>query len=106
MVTEGKYILNERGEAVPERDLFKWAQWFEKEENRRVLRTRIDDAEVSTVFLGLDQNFLQGGPPVLWESLIFGGRYNREMRRYRSREDAIVGHFEMVDMCRAAQREA
>lgn len=50
---------------------------------------------VSTVFLGLDHNFRAAGPPILWETLVFGGVLDGEMRRYASREAALLGHQEM-----------
>ena len=47
---------------------------------------------VSTVFLGLDHNYSPFGPPVLWESLVFGGPLDGEMDRYSSRAQALAGH--------------
>ena len=55
-----------------------------------------DGVYVSTVFLGLDHNFMGVGPPLLWESLVFGGEYDGEMRRYTSKEEALRGHKELV----------
>jgi hypothetical protein len=53
------------------------------------------------VFLGLDHNFGQG-PPVLWETLVFGTSMDGEMRRYTSREAAVAGHADMLDAVRKA----
>jgi hypothetical protein len=64
--------------------------------------TSIDlSIRVSTVFLGLDYGFrTDDGPPVLWESMIFGGPLSGEMRRYTSRADAIAGHAELCELVR------
>jgi hypothetical protein len=49
---------------------------------------------VSTVFLGLDHAF-RGGPPVLWETMVFGGVLDGEMDRYTSKAAAFAGHQAM-----------
>jgi len=41
--------------------------------NRHVAKTRVGSLEVSTVFLGIDHNFLGQGKPLLFETMIFGG---------------------------------
>jgi hypothetical protein len=92
-----KYILV-NGEPVPEPDVLKWAKWFEDDESRVVARTKIDDIArieeicVSTVFLGIDHNFFEYGPPILYETTIFGGDHNEDMWRYSTRADALHGH--------------
>jgi hypothetical protein len=58
--------------------------------------------EVSTVFLVVDHNWSGEGPPVLWESMTFGGPADGAQRRYTSRDAAVVGHAEQVAQCRAA----
>lgn len=91
----GYWILDERGEPVPA-DAETWGFWFESAD-----RHVADDADeqtgwrVSTVFIGLDHNFSNAGPPVLWETLVFGGPLDGEMERYTSRADALEGHRAM-----------
>ena len=89
----GKYILVE-GKPVEEPDLLKWAGWFEK--NKRIVRQHyfygFPFRLVSTVFLGLDHNYFSKGPPILWETMIFGGPLNCYQRRYSSLESALRGH--------------
>ena len=61
----------------------------------------IGGVKVSTVFLGLDHRFsdsLEDGPPVLWETMIFGGAHDEHQERYTSRADAIAGHARAVKM--------
>lgn len=87
-----KYILNADGEPVIERDLLRWAEWYGTA-NRRVAHTVISpEVSVSTIFLGLDHNFPMIGPPILWETMIFGGTLNLEVWRYATREAAVEGH--------------
>src|SRR4030095_4792571 len=79
------YIRDADGEPVAV-DLMTWAMWFEAGQKERiVLRERVArDAEVSTVFLSLDHNWAFQGPPVLWETLVFGGVFEGLMNRYTS----------------------
>ena len=86
----GHYILNEQGEPVLEPDFLVWARWFETAD-RRVARDVIDGVIVSTVFLGLDHRFIGDGPPVLYESMVFGDT-EEHMWRYSTREQALAGH--------------
>lgn len=99
----GQYILDERGEPVPEADLRKWGAWMETA-SRHVGDTRIGVTRVSTVFLGLDHSFGDEPGPVLWETIVFGGPpgLDREQRRYRSAADARAGHEELVALVRRA----
>ena len=73
----GQYILDENGEPVQATGLISWAEWCETHDHR-VARDIIGNATVSTVFLGLDQNFwFARAPdykPILWDRL-------REVRR-------------------------
>lgn len=112
--TTGKYILDEYGNPVPEPDLYKWAMWLEHshlssgKDNRIVQQDFIDGIKISTVFLGLDQNLLglRGqGPPILWETMIFGGLHDCYMARYTSREEAVLGHAEALQMIEAAAKD-
>ena len=59
------------------------------------LKTKVGEAEVSTVFLGLDHSFVSG-PPVLFETMIFGGQYDQEMWRYHTKAEAEIGHKAVV----------
>lgn len=52
---------------------------------------------ISTVWLGIDHNFSDGGPPLLWETMVFEqkkGKSGIELysKRYSSSNDAIHGH--------------
>jgi hypothetical protein len=97
------YLLNAMGDPVPCPDVLVWAQWFEVAD-RHLCDTKIGDVRISTVFLGLDHNFGLYGQPILWETLVFGGRFDGEMYRYHTRLEATRGHEEMCDRVRKETR--
>lgn len=86
-----RYVLDEAGNPVEEPDLMRWGLWMEKRGVRSVALTPFDGGGVSTVFLGLDHSFGEG-PPVLWETMIFGGEHDGYQNRYTSRAEALIGH--------------
>ena len=95
-----KYILIGQ-QPVPEADVIAWARWFENAgDQRTVCRTTVGDADVSTVFLALDHRFSGDGPPILWETMIFGGRYDGWQARHTSREEAEGYHHKIVEALR------
>lgn len=57
-------------EPVPVADMAEWAVWFD-EADRVVRSTTLGPWWVSTVFLGMDHNFLRAGPPLLFETMVF-----------------------------------
>jgi len=71
--------------------------------DRRVARTEVGDVVVSTVFLVIDHNHFGGGGPILFETMVFGGSLDQEMKRYRTWDEAAAGHEEMVALVKAAQ---
>lgn len=71
--------------------------------NFQVAVTDVPDAQVSTVFLhGIDHQH-EDGPPLLFESLVFGGVLNHEMARYSTEAEARTGHAAMVERVKAAE---
>lgn len=98
------YILNAAGDPVAEPDVLAWALWFGSAE-RTIARTELpNDVMVSTVFLGIDHNF-GGGPPILFETMIFGGPLDEAQYRYTTREIALIGHEAAVVEAKAASNE-
>lgn len=77
---QSHFILDEQGNAVHEPDILKWAMWFNTANKQRIIAwnfyggwaTETDfDIHVSTVFLGSNHAFIENGPPVLWETMVF-----------------------------------
>ena len=53
-------------------------------------------AEISTVYLGLDHNFEIDGPPLIYETMVFGGTLSGEQKRYPNRHAALAGHDQLA----------
>lgn len=95
-----KYVLDGHT-VVACTDLMTWARWLETGE-RVVAKTRLSGSEVSTVFLGLDHRFGDGGPPIVFETLVFGGVLDGDGDRYSTWEEAEKGHAAFVEKVKAA----
>lgn len=91
----GRYVLLEQ-HPIPENNLFKWAEWVEKAQNRIIGKTVIKDSTVSTVFLALDHNYSGKGKPILFETMVFGGPLDDEQERYCTYFEAEQGHKRWV----------
>jgi hypothetical protein len=53
---------------------------------------------VATIWLGMNQSFVPTEDPIIFETMVFGGRNNGMMRRYSSELQALIGHNEIVDI--------
>ena len=96
------YVLDEERRPRPEADVQVWGKCFELAD-RIVQVTQITaTVQVSTVFLGIDHSFGHG-PPILWETMIFGGRLSEEQERYQTYEQALAGHARMCWRARHAK---
>ena len=82
------YILD--GRDIRKVDIITWAKWFEKTE-RHVADDFVGDVRVSTVFLGINHNF-GDGVPLLFETIVFDGQHDGEMKRYSTWQEAEDGH--------------
>lgn len=87
-MSSDKYILNGH-EAMPA-DLMTWAKWYETAD-RHVARTEREDVCVSTVFLGIDHRF-GDGPPLIFETMIFGGPNAEYQDRCSTWDEAVAMH--------------
>lgn len=91
------------GKIVPCNDLMEWAQWSETHRMDFHLQDIIGDARISTVFIGLDHGFIMGGPPVIFETMVFGGLHDDHQRRYCTIEEARTGHARVVNAVRTGE---
>ena len=91
------YILVNR-DVVPIPDVSTWGHWMQTAGDARIVaQDRLsDDVLVSTVFLGLDHGFCNQSPPILFETMVFGGPLHEECVRYCTYADAERGHTEML----------
>lgn len=92
--------------AIDSRDpeqLLLWGRFHGDIEKRRVAVTVIDPGiEVSTVFLGINHAFF-GGPPVLFETMVFGDYEGEDFEQYRYHTwaEAEAGHKACVERIQA-----
>jgi hypothetical protein len=69
-------------------------EWWEND--RRVAFTELFlGVQISTVFLALDHSFGEG-PPILFETMIFGGSFDQTCWRYATWQEAVEGHEKAV----------
>ena len=88
-----RYIL-EGHNPVPCPNIIEWVERLEKAD-RRVDKTKVGETEISTVFLGIDHSFADG-PPLLFETLAFGGELDGEQELCSTWEQAEAQHLRMV----------
>ena len=69
----------------------------------RIGLDEVGDARVSTVWLGLNHEFLSGRPPLIFETMIFGGDHGDYCVRYSSEAGAAAGHAAVVAALEAGQ---
>ena len=101
-----RYIV-EPGGIIRLAELFEWAAWYETsglvpftEGGRVVARDELPGGvSVSTVFLAMNYRH-SPGPPVVFETMVFGGEYADYQRRYCTYQEAQQGHAAAVAMVR------
>lgn len=103
------YVLNDDHTTRPlHRDEFNLITWGEYYENRMRLAEQGNDPflvgreyfangyELSTVFLSLDHDYTFRGPPILFETMLFGGEESEVLARYATWQLAEEGHRRYV----------
>lgn len=104
-ILDGEDIIPIGGEMIVDGKLSPeweaWAHFLESHEGRLVAQDWLDeDVMVSTMFLRLDHNFW-GGPPMCFETMVFGPYGGGEMHRYATFSDAFAGHEATLKRVRA-----
>lgn len=91
------YVLDKNGKPVHEPDMAKYGRFLASD--AKILKQDIlpNRTVVSTVFTGCDYR----SPPLLWETIIFGGVRDGYEDRYTSREEALAGHEKAVGIASA-----
>lgn len=90
----GTYVLDGK-KPVPCYDTMEWGRWFETAD-RHVAYTKTGNGTVSTIFLGVNHNFRQGGKPIFFETMVLGGIFDKDMQRYSTWGEAEEGHKRKV----------
>lgn len=92
------YYLDDNRKAVP----CSFEEWLSRgtmdEESKRVAASgEKEKVWVSTVFLGLDHKF-GDGPPMLFETMIFGGEHDQYQERCSTWEEAEAMHKQACEL--------
>ena len=94
------YVLDENDNPVIENDHSVIAREF-KSDRRIIKQDNVSEfVSVSTVFLMLDHNYIPGGPPMLFETMIFGGDHDQYQDRYTTKAEALIGHEKAVKLAK------
>ncbi len=94
----GHYILDENNQPVEVEDILEWARLISDDKKKRVDYTKIGNVTISTVFLGLDHGWGREHIPILFETMIFGGRLDNYQNRYETYDQAVEGHKNAIAM--------
>lgn len=82
-----------------------WASRVGDYDYKRVAWTDIGAYQVSTVWLGLNHNWSPDGPPLIFETMVFGGgNHDLDMDRYSTLAGALAGHEQMCLLVRATEQ--
>jgi hypothetical protein len=94
------YVLDGKGKPVVENDSLKFHLWYKDSEfQRTIIWQEFDDVVISTIFLGINHQF-GCGPPLLYETMVFGGRLDGTQQRYETELEAVEGHTALVILSR------
>lgn len=95
------WLLDEDHNPQSTQDPQEWMDYMEKAD-RIVRQTELYDPScaqgvmVSTVFTGINQAAEGNGPPILFESHVFGGHYQNESQKCSTWNEAEQQH---IDLC-------
>jgi hypothetical protein len=79
-----------------------WGYWFQHSDHH-IAWDKVDDrVTVSTIFTGLDMCVHGDGPPLVFETMVFGHVHDRQQWRYSTWEEAHMGHLEVLYMVHQA----
>ena len=103
------YFVLDGHDVVPAASMLEASMFLKMSSLRRVARFKIFGTMVSTVFLPINHNFGRFDPenlpeiddgverrPIVFETMVFGGRYDGECCRYCTWDEAVRGHWKMV----------
>lgn len=99
----GKYYILKGTEVIPA-SVEQWAESFNDRENRIVEQNHIGEILISTVFLGLDHSWNAGDPPMIFETMIFEGKYDEYQERCSSYKQALKMHKRAYDLVYRSQQ--
>lgn len=93
------YTLDENKNPVPV-DMWEYAMKHQQVTHvaKDVLEIDGVSVRVSTVFLGLNHAWGEDMPPILFETMIFGGEHDQYQERYNTWDEAVEGHKRAMEL--------
>jgi hypothetical protein len=87
------FVIDADHNVRPVDTMEEWVHVFDVD-NNVVAQTGNDNIFVSTVFLGINHNFgfSEDTRPILFETMIFGGKMDEYQHRYYTYDEAVAGH--------------
>ncbi len=102
-MTPDSFYFDRQGEPMDERA---WCSRLADRAYCRVALTQHGDVEVSTVWIGLNHRYGGDGPPLIFETMVFGGPHDSECWRWTTEAEARAGHAELCSaLLRGAPRQ-
>jgi hypothetical protein len=104
------YYLDKNNNAIP-CSMEEWGMQREEMRNnhtKHIAEETINNKWISTVWLGLNHQWMPGGPPLLFETMVFD--YNDKGReiygnRYSTYQEALEGHKKAVEWVKNGCKE-
>lgn len=88
------YVLEDDGRTPrATQDVVEWGRCLDGP-HQQVAEDIVGEARVSTVFLGVETSGMT--PPLLFETMVFGGALGGEQSRYATYEEAVAGHARVL----------
>ena len=93
------WIFDEQGEPKAV-GIFEYIRWARNNSNA-LRKDAVGRVEISTVLLMVSSSMFEQ-PPLIFETMIFGGEHDQYQYRYATKAEAIAGHERAVQLVREA----
>jgi len=92
------YLLKDKN-IIGTNNIYEWGKMFEDFKSRIIAQDNFREILISTVFLGINHGFDEE-KPLLFETMIFGGKNDGYTDRYNTYSEAEEGHKKAVELVR------
>lgn len=90
------YILRDKT-PVAVSEFSEFLRWMVRNQSAcQVARNQVGKSFVSTIFTGSNYNSVAQGPPLVFESMVFGGPMDLMIKRYSTWDQALKGHNDLI----------
>ena len=98
MLNDHIYWILKGRYAFPCKNIYDWAFLGKTaERHKQIADTYLYECRISTVFLGINHSYSNDGPPLLFETMIFGGKHDGLQCRCSTYLQAERGHAIIVE---------